>query len=168
MSTPTDLVTRFQDLVATVPEVVQPLVVAAAGAVPFIEGEGAAAIGVIGGIHPVAAALAAAAGNFVCVVLVVVLGHRVRRAVVDRRNPDGTAPEPRSKGQAKFRRMLSRFGVPGASLLGPLALPTQFTSATLVATGVSKRRVIGWQAVAIALWTTVVTVVATGGIALAT
>ena len=50
------LVDTFQDLVAQVPDLVQPLIVAAAGAVPFIEGEGAAVIGIIGGIHPAIAA----------------------------------------------------------------------------------------------------------------
>jgi hypothetical protein len=51
-----------------------------------------------------------------------------------------------------------RFGVPGASLLGPLAIPTQFTAAILVAGGSPRRWVLLWQAVSIALWTTVITV----------
>lgn len=72
MSNPvSDLVAGFQDLVAQMPDLLQPFVVALAGAVPFIEGEGAAAIGVVGGIHPVVAALSGAIGNFVCVAIVV-------------------------------------------------------------------------------------------------
>ncbi|MGI5149451.1 hypothetical protein ACQEVC_24395 [Plantactinospora sp. CA-294935] len=55
-----------------------------------------------------------------------------------------------------------RFGVPGASLLGPLALPTQLTAATLIASGVSKSWVILWQVIAIVLWTTLLTLAATG------
>ena len=39
------LIETFQNLAAEVPELLQPVVVAAAGAVPFIEGEGAATIG---------------------------------------------------------------------------------------------------------------------------
>ena len=66
------------------------------------------------------------------------------------------------KGQQRLKRWLVKFGVPGASLLAPLALPTMFTAATLVGTGVSKGWVMLWQVLAIVLWTTVVTVVATG------
>ena len=55
-----------------------------------------------------------------------------------------------------------RFGVPGASLIGPLALPTHLTAATLVATGVRRNWVLLWQVVAIVLWTTIITLAATG------
>jgi len=70
--------------------------------------------------------------------------------------------KPEKKGQQRLKRWLVKFGVPGASLLAPLALPTMFTAATLVGTGVSKSWVMLWQVVAIVLWTTAVTVVATG------
>ena len=73
--------------------------------------------------------------------------------------------KPESKGRQRFRRFLIRFGVPGASLLGPLALPTQFTSAMLIASGVSRRWVLLWQGIAIIIWTGVTTLVATGVLA---
>ena len=165
------LVRGFQDLVAYVPELVQPFVVMLAGAVPFVEGELAAMVGVIGGINPIVAGIAAAVGNFVSVLLVVLATSRARVAVVDRRSarvlvPAGgvssaevyEAEKPESKGRAKFKRWLVRFGVPGASILGPLAIPTQFTSAIMVAAGSPRAWVLLWQAVAIALWTTVGTV----------
>ncbi|WP_341769699.1 small multidrug efflux protein [Agromyces protaetiae] len=161
-----------------------PFIVMLAGAVPFIEGEVAAMIGVVGGINPIVAGLAAAVGNFVCVLFVVLLTSRARTAVVNRRRAalvaanasasrysgasgtadsvsalDATTSEkPESKGRAKFKRWLVRFGVPGASILGPLALPTQFTSAILVAGGTPRGWVLLWQAVAITIWTTVGTV----------
>ncbi|WP_454860059.1 small multidrug efflux protein [Promicromonospora soli] len=178
----------LQDLVAQVPEVVQPLIVALAGAIPYIEGEGSAALGVFAGIHPVVAGVAGAAGNIIAVVLVVLLSSRVRTAALARRThrtsmapaASSTAPtadpafavdeqaqrservEKQSKGRKRLRRWLVRFGVPGASLLGPLALPTHLTAATLVATGVSKGWVILWQVIAIVLWATLLTLAATG------
>jgi uncharacterized membrane protein len=225
MSNPLDgVIAGFQDLVGQVPDLLQPFIVAAAGAVPFIEGEVAAMIGVIGGLPPLVAALAAAAGNLLSVVLVVLLSSRIRAAAVTRRErrrggsaplgtaaavadgtragttsaaPSAASPEvglagampaaatgsesvrtgtltvaaapdedraakKESKGRQKLNRWLVRFGVPGASLLAPLALPTQITAATLVASGIDKRRVILWQAIAIVLWTTVATVSAVG------
>ncbi|GAA3608159.1 small multidrug efflux protein [Agrococcus terreus] len=168
-----DLIRGFQELVAQVPEVVQPLIVLLAGMVPFIEGEGGAPIGVIGGIHPIVAGMAAAVGNFLAVLVVVLVTSRTREAVVSRRAvaaggaamDDETAPagaeaqpaKPESKGKQRFKRWLVRFGVPGASLLGPLAIPTHFTAATLVGSGVPRGWVLLWQGIAIVLWTTLTT-----------
>ncbi|KQP53979.1 hypothetical protein [Agreia sp. Leaf283] len=199
------LVSNFQDLVAQVPEFLQPLILVLAGAVPFVEGELAAIIGVIGGVNPIAAAIAGATGNFLCVLLVVLLSSRARSAVVDRRAArasasasasakrmragsvgvgsstagvpttriatidaseldaaeaaeaaeDAAPKKPLSKGRQRFYTWLVRFGVPGASILGPLAIPTQITSAILVAGGTPRAWVLLWQAVAIAFWTTV-------------
>ena len=93
------LIAGFQDLVAQVPALLQPLILMAAGAVPFIEGEGAAIIGLVGGLNPVVAGLAAAAGNFLCVVLVALLTSRARTAVTSRQRvgvpagPSDEAPE---------------------------------------------------------------------------
>jgi hypothetical protein len=155
---------------------------------PYIEGEGSAALGVLAGIHPVVAGVAGAAGNIIAVVLVVLLSSRVRTAALAHRTrrtsttpaASSTAPttdptlatdeqalgseriEKQSKGHKRLRRWLVRFGVPGASLLGPLALPTHLTAATLVATGVSKGWVILWQVIAIVLWATLLTLAATG------
>lgn len=175
----------LQQLVDQVPALVQPLIVALGGTIPYIEGEGAAVLGIIAGLPPVPAAVAAAAGNIVCVVLVVTVGARLRTAVVARRSsgavavagPGGTAAvdaaapspaKPASNGQRRLRRWVARFGVPGASLICPLALPTQLTAATLVAMGVARSRVILWQVIAIALWTTAVTLAATGVLSLLT
>ena len=151
------LIQNFQELVAQVPEILQPFVVMLAAAVPFIEAEIAALIGVAGGIHPVITAVAAASGNFISVLFVVFLSSRARTAVVDRKGPRRPA-KPESKGQLKFKRWLVRYGVPGASILGPLAIPTQFTSALLVAGGTPRGWVLLWHGVAIVLWTTVSTV----------
>lgn len=167
-----DLITTFQDWVARVPDLVQPLIVALAGAVPFIEGEGAASIGILGGIPPVVAAIAAMVGNFVCVAALVLLSSGARQAVVTRHRSrvavaagngsvDGipAAPTPRKQ---KFQRAFERYGVPGVSLLGPLLLPTQFTATMLAASGVAKGRILLWQGIAIILWTTAVAVIVSG------
>ncbi|WP_405373024.1 MULTISPECIES: small multidrug efflux protein [unclassified Microbacterium] len=165
MSNPlSDLIVGFQDLVAQMPDILQPVIVALAGAVPFIEGEGAAAIGIVGGIHPAVAAVAAAAGNFLCVLVVVLIAARVRSAVTTRA---GAPEKPRSARSEKFQKAYHRYGTPGVSLLGPLLLPTQFTAAALTATGVPAGRVLIWQAAAIALWTTVVTLIIVGVISFA-
>lgn len=196
----------FQGLAAQVPDLLQPFIIAAAGAIPFIEGEISSIIGVWAGMNPVLAGIAGAIGNFICVTVIVLLGARARRAVVNRQSekrelaavgaggyadpstggtlPDGlelsdiTAGDaatedhlgeggkPESKGRVKFKKFLTRFGVPGASLLGPLAIPTQITSTILVGAGVKTSWILLWQGIAIIAWTTLTTLIATGSLAL--
>lgn len=205
----------FQGLAAHVPDLLQPFIIAAAGAVPFIEGEVSSIIGVWAGMNPIVAGIAGAIGNFICVTAIVLLGARTRRAVVTRRAEkrelaavgagadagegavadgtgvdvragtaseslpdDGTAGDtvadgslgeegkPESKGRIKFKRFLTRFGVPGASLLGPLAIPTQITSTILVGAGVKTSWILLWQGIAIIAWTTLTTLIATGALTL--
>lgn len=183
-----NIIEFLQNLMSQVPFFVQPLIVAAAAAIPFLEAELASVLGVWAGLNPFVAAGAAMAGNFASVFVVVVFGARIRAAIIARRarraelvavgqSTAGAAvesgeplvePKPESKGVRRFKKFLVRFGVPGASILGPLAIPTQFTSAFLVSTGVSKSWVLLWQAVAIFLWTTVTTLIATGVLALIT
>lgn len=177
----------LQDFVAQMPDLVQPLVVAALGMIPYVEGEGSAALGILVGINPIAAAIAGAAGNLLSVVIVVLLSSRVRESVVSRRaaaarthgstttmtaepgqsldaatDPGDAKRTRRAKGRERLGQWLVRFGVPGASILAPLALPTQLTAAFFVASGVSKGWVILWQAVAIVLWTGLVAAAALG------
>lgn len=173
----------LQDFVNQVPDILQPLGVALVGMIPYVEGEGSAALGIIAGINPIVAAFAGATGNFLSVLVVVLLSSRVRERVVARRavsDFDGgttrtletesaiSKPEStrRAKGQRRLGAWLSKFGVPGASILAPLALPTQLTAAFLVASGVKKQRVLLWQAIAIVVWTGAVAAAATGVLSL--
>lgn len=88
-----ELINNFQDLVGQVPELIQPFIVMLAGAIPFIDGEGAAIIGIVGGINPILAAIFAAAGNLLSVALVVLLSSQARTAVMNRQagHADATA-----------------------------------------------------------------------------
>lgn len=176
-----NLIETFQNFIAQVPELVQPLIVMLAAAVPFVEGEGAVAIGIIGGIHPLVAALAAIIGNFSCVAILVLASSRARQAIVTSRSrkrelvfaggghgeaedalEESTDSDRKKARKAKFLHALERYGVPGVSLLGPLLLPTQFTATMLAAVGVSTARILFWQALAIVGWTTTVTILLVG------
>ncbi|MCS4275170.1 hypothetical protein M2390_000328 [Mycetocola sp. BIGb0189] len=198
----------LQSFIDQVPALLQPVIVAAAGLIPYIEGPGAAALGVLAGINPVVAGIAAALGNVLCVIGVVALGARIRARIVARRtakttsgreaiqgtsetsagHPEAhrtspntsagvtlvetaakgsdTRTEPRSKGRARLCRWMVSFGVPGASIFAPAALPTMLTAAFFVASGVPSSWVILWQTIAIILWTTVFTVISAGALAL--
>ncbi|MHC5797098.1 small multidrug efflux protein [Lacisediminihabitans sp. FW035] len=187
----------LQDLVGELPELVQPLLVAVVGAIPFID-EAASGLGIVAGMHPVVAFTANVVGSTLAVVLVVLLGSRVREAVVLRRARRGVpvqepkllsvgsksgatnqdhlavasdaarqhaAADKESKGTKRLAGWLTRYGVPGASVLAPLAVPFAFTALFFIGAGVSKGWVILWQTVAIVVWAAAVTVSATAAVA---
>ncbi len=189
-----NIIEYLQGLMAQVPDLLQPIIVAVAGAIPFVEGELSSVLGVWAGINPLVAAIAAILGNFAAVIVIVMFGTKIRAAILNRRanrtemvaagtgtidsgSADapvtdgagaaagataGTGAKLDSKGAQRFKRFLVRFGVPGASILGPLAIPTHFTSAILVSMGVAKQWILLWQGVAIVLWTSLTTLIATG------
>lgn len=154
----TDLITTLQDFTASLPEVLQWLGVFLISAIPFVESYFGSAIGVIVGIHPVVAVVAAIIGNVISMFVFVLSAHEVRAKVTK----NGTAAlSPR---RAKLKERFDRYGVPGVSLLGQLFLPSQITSAAMVSFGASKNQVIMWQIISIIIWGVVFGVLATLGV----
>lgn len=147
----------LQDLITSLPPLLQWLGVMLAGAVPFIESYGGAALGVVLGVAPPVAILAAIVGN-VASMLVLVLGVEAVRSRVSR--PD-KEPSPRRQ---KLRRAFDKYGVAGVSLVGQTILPSQITSMALVSFGARRNTVVLWQVISIILWGTVFGVFATLGV----
>lgn len=147
-----DLLQNLQSFTDSLPPVLQFIGVLVAALVPYVEGEGAAIIGIAAGISPWLSIPVAILGNVFIVALIVLLFERIRTAVISRRAARGRAPVSSTKRAQKVRRAFERFGVPGVSLLGPFLLPTHFTAAALVSFGVGKGYVLLWQTVAITLY----------------
>lgn len=124
-------------------------------AIPFVESYSGTFVGIAIGLHPVVAASAAIAGNIAAVLAVVAVAGRIRRRVRTTEEP------PRSKGRQRLRRLFERFGIPGVALLGH---PTQLSSAAMVGFGADRRKVVIWELASIALWGTVIAVLAGLGI----
>ena len=150
-----DFFLTIQNFVLGLPDPVQFLGVAAVGAVPFIESYGAATIGIAAGIPIPVAVVAAIVGNIASVLLVVYGISRVRKSISAGKNDDPAASSARPgtpERRGRVAENVKRFGVPGASLLGPIALPSQFTSAAMVGVGANRNVVAVWTGVAVALW----------------
>lgn len=140
----------LQNWTQGLPPALQWLGVILVSAIPFVESYGGAPIGIIAGLHPAVAIFAAVVGNMLSLILVVYVAHWVRTAVLHKR-PQRPAPEKSSKRE-KVRRIFDRFGVPGVSILGPLALPSQFTAPLMVSFGASRHAVMAWMLVSVILW----------------
>lgn len=140
------MIESLQEWTAGLPEVLQWLGVIAVSAIPFVESYFGSVIGVVAGLNPVVAVLAAIVGNAISMAVVVLSADRLRQ----RRGVQAT--EEMSPRKQRLRRMMDRFGVPGVSLLGQTVLPSQITSGALVAFGANTRGVLIWQVISIILW----------------
>lgn len=140
------MIESLQEWTAGLPEVLQWLGVMAVSAIPFVESYLGSVIGVVAGLNPVVAVVAAVVGNVISMAVVVLSADRLRQ----RRGVQPT--EEMTPRKQRLRRMMDRFGVPGVSLLGQTVLPSQITSGALVAFGANTRGVIIWQVISIILW----------------
>ena len=150
----------LQDFTSSLPEFFQWFGVLLIAAIPFVESYFGSAIGVLAGLPPVVAVLAAVAGNVISMLIFVLSAHGVRSKATA-----GKAPAELSPRRAKVKERFDRYGVPGVSLLGQLFLPSQITSAAMVSFGAPKNQVILWQVISIILWGVLFAVLATLGIA---
>ncbi|ARU51711.1 hypothetical protein JOE63_000670 [Cellulosimicrobium cellulans] len=145
----TDIVTGLQELTQGLPPLLRWVGVLLAGAIPYVEAEGAAILGVVAGVNPVVAIVAAVVGNAIALALVVWLIGAARSGVTRGR---AAAQSPK---QQRMRKVFDRYGVPGVSLLGPLLLPSHVTAAAMVGFGAPRARVFTWGVVAVTAWAVV-------------
>jgi len=141
-------------------EIWQWLAVGLAAAIPYVESYTAAAIGVIAGINPVIAIVAAIIGNIISMYLIVTFGHSIAKKYSNGKEPTGKAK--------KLKDALNKYGVVGVSLLGQTLLPSQLTSVALVAFGASKQKVLFWQTISIIIWGVVAGLLAIYGVSVFT
>ncbi|MFU8946459.1 hypothetical protein ACLRGF_06965 [Mycetocola zhadangensis] len=153
------MIDALRDFTSTLPDVLQWVGVIVAAAIPFVESYFGSVIGVLAGINPVVAILAAIVGNVVSMLIFVFSAHGVRSKV-----RSGKEVKPESPRRAKLRERFDRYGVAGVSLLGQTLLPSQITSAAMVSFGASKNAVILWQVISIIIWGTVFGVLAALGV----
>ena len=157
----TDIVTGLQELTQGLPPLLRWVGVLLAGAIPYVEAEGAAVLGVVAGVNPVVAILAAVVGNAIALAVVVWLIGAARSGVTR-----GRAAEKSPKRQ-RMRQVFDRYGVPGVSLLGPLLLPSHVTAAAMVGFGAPRPRVFAWGVAAVTAWAVVLGVVVHLGVSAA-
>ncbi|WP_245829662.1 hypothetical protein [Micrococcus lylae] len=154
-----------REFVMGLPEALQGVGVFLVSFIPFVEGEGAAIIGVLAGISPWLAVPVGIVGNFLVVALLVYAAHGARGALMGRRaarrgdrapaTADGDRA-PESAGRALLRERFERWGVPGLSLIGPwVFVPGHVAAPAMVSFGASRDYVMVWQTVAIVLYTAV-------------
>lgn len=153
------MIDALRDFTSSLPDLLQWVGIVLAAAIPFVESYFGSAIGVIAGLNPVVAIVAAVVGNVLSMLAFVFSADRVRSKV-----REGKAITPETPRRAKLRTAFDRYGVAGVSIFGQTLLPSQITSAAMVSFGASRNAVILWQIVSIILWGVLFGVLTTLGV----
>ena len=135
---------------ATIPLMWQVLAVGAWSMIPFVESDVGVAIGIAVGVPVIPATIAAIAGNWIAVMLVILLTDKIRQWLY--RNKTTSEKKVRGKKYEKVMRAVQKWGVPGASLLAPTLVGTHLTAFFMAASGVDKKYLMVWQTIAIVVW----------------
>lgn len=161
----------FQNLVVQVFELVQLLIVVLVGVVFFVEGEGVVSIGIIGGIVLVVVVIVVMVGNFLCVMVLVLVSFGVCVVVVNCLwvkqvvfVGGGIGIEMEfvldvgcgSVCWEKFQCVFECYGVFGVSFFGFLLLLMQFIVIMFVVLGIGKGCIFFWQVFVIIGWMIIV------------
>ena len=143
----------YQQWVQSLPPALQWLAVIFLGMVPYVEIHFAAIAGIVSGINPAVSIPLAMFGNFIIVLLCVLLADKFNSRF-------GKDDEKLSPKRQKFNKNFEKYGVIGTSLFGWLVLPSSITSFFMItAAKVSKQKVILWMGVSIITWGTILAIV---------
>jgi hypothetical protein len=134
------------------------------GAVPWLEAVTVIPAGILLGLPPVAVVATAIVGNLATVALVAFGGERVRMWLLARRRRRRRGEGSEGGRASRAERVMSRFGVPGLAILGPLGVGTQLSAAIIVSLGVSGRRAFAWVGASTVGWSVLVALLVVWGI----
>jgi uncharacterized membrane protein len=149
------VITNLHEITAGIPLALQLVATAIWSAIPFIESDAGVLIAVLAGVPVIPATIAAIIGNLLAVVAVVVGTDKIRMWLKDH-----SSKKKQEKRQTKVRRAIEKYGVPGASLLGPLLVGTHLNAFFMAAAGVNRRYLLTWQTIAIIVWAVIFAIVA--------
>lgn len=141
-----DAVTWLEVLLNDIHPAGQFLAVGLIAIVPFLESYVGAMVGTMAGL-PVPLALGAAiVGNLLALLIAVELGSRLSARLATTRS------DRRTERHQKIVDRVDRWGVPAASLIGPLVMAISVTAFAMAAMGLNRRQVVLWQTVSIVAW----------------
>ena len=113
------------------------------------------------GLSPVLVGLLAGVSNALVTVAIVLGWERLSAWLQRRRGQPLTFGAQRSE---RGRRAFERFGVPGLALQGPVLSGIYFAAVLALGLGASRKSVIVWSVVSIALWTTALAILTIAGV----
>lgn len=139
---------QLTEFTAEIPLLLQILVTAVWSAIPFIESDLGVAIAILVGVPTIPALIAAILGNWVAVMLVIIFTDKIRAWLRRHKSEE----DKENKRYKKVRNAMQKYGVPGASLLGPILIGTHLNAFFMAAAGASRRNLMIWSTISIVVW----------------
>ena len=109
-------------------------------------------------LHPLLNGLAAGLGAIIGALLVILLGDRLRKWLLKKK-------EKEQKNKGWIYSIWEKYGVIGLGILSPLITGPLLGAAIGISLGASPKRLTLWMSVGILFWTTVLTIISTLGFA---
>ncbi len=124
-------------------------------AVPWIELIVVVPLGIVLGLNPIAVGLAGFMGNWITMLLVILLFDRWRRWRDRRKAPRGgqSPAESRSKRKGRAIRIWEKYGLPGLAVSGPILIGAHIAAAVAMALNSPRKSVTLWMSLSLAGWT---------------
>ncbi|WP_227002828.1 small multi-drug export protein [Salicibibacter kimchii] len=106
-------------------------------------------VGALVGLPIISAALTGMLGNWISVMLIILLFNALLMRFRDRTSKnDGFIQNRVSKSRERYEK----YGVPGVAILAPLVASGHIAAFASLAAGADKKRVIVWHTVSIGIW----------------
>ncbi len=128
-------------------------------AAPWLEVFLVVPLGIFAGLNPVAVSITGFFGNWIPVLLIgfffVQISAWLKRRKEHKARKAGIEPgeAPPSKNDKRARKIWEKYGIPGLALLAPIIVGTDIAALLALSFGSSKRWVMLWITISLALWT---------------
>ncbi|AKG03564.1 DNA-binding protein [Salimicrobium jeotgali] len=121
-------------------------------ATPWLEVLVVVPLGIVWGLSPILVMVVGFMGNMLTVIPVILLFDKLKAWYVRRREEKGRS----SSRSVRAVRLFQKYGVIGFALLGPILIGTHIAAFIGMAMGATKRRMLTWMGISIALWVLIV------------
>lgn len=126
-------------------------------AIPWIEIVVVIPLGIVGGLSPIAVGILAFVGNWLPIMLIILLYHKWTEWRARRREAKGETKKTSAR-RRRAKKIWDRYGLPGLAIIGPFFVGTHITAVMGMALGTRKNLVTFWMTFSLIAWTVGLTV----------
>ena len=132
-------------------------------AIPWIESAAVVVVAIAFGLNPILSTILAFVGNWLVVLIVVLLFDRWQEWRKKKRIKNGIE-EDESKKRKRAYNIFVKYGLPGLAILGPLLIGTEIAAAFAMIFKAPRKNVLTWMTISLAFWTILFAVAAYYGL----
>ncbi|SDX46096.1 small multi-drug export protein [Paenibacillus sp. CF384] len=121
-------------------------------ALPWIESAAIVVLAIALGLNPIWSTILAFTGNWLTVLLMILLFHRWQEWRANKRNVDERQSQE-SKKSKRAHQVFVKYGLPGLAIIGPLIIGTEVAVVFAMIFKAPRKNVLVWMTTSLAFWT---------------